>query len=128
MNWDYERLDENGKTERVYNFTIDADRKYTGQLVMNVKAWFDEHPDEWVARGWTKHIHYEPKEIKEKYPFNAQTQILLKGINRVDEHTIEDVFYVLDKSEEMMRLQELLGVVDPYGDSDSVYTINLINE
>lgn len=117
MTWDYEKLDEEGKKITVTNYTIDSKKEYTGQFVFNVKAWFDEHPDEWVARGWTKHIHYETKEIKQKWPHNAQTQILLKGINRVDEHTIEDVYYVLDKSEEMMRLQELLGVVDAWGDS-----------
>ncbi|MBR4458268.1 MAG: hypothetical protein IKS31_04850 [Clostridia bacterium] len=115
MTWDYEKLDEEGKKITVSNYTIDSKKEYTGQFVFNVKAWFDEHPDEWVARGWTKHIHYETKEIKQKWPHNAQTQILVKGINRVDEHTIEDVYYVLDKSEEMMRLQELLGVVDAWG-------------
>ena len=120
MTWDYEKLDEEGKKITVTNYTIDSKKEYTGQFVFNVKAWFDEHPDEWVARGWTKHIHYETKEIKQKWPHNAQTQILLKGINRVYEHTIEDVYYVIDKSEEMMRLQEMLGAVDSWFDGGVV--------
>ena len=120
MTWDYEKLDEEGKKITVTNYTIDSKKEYTGQFVFNVKAWFDEHPDEWVARGWTKHIHYETKEIKQKWPHNAQTQILVKGINRVDEHTIEDVYYVIDKSEEMMRLQEMLGAVDSWFDGGGV--------
>ncbi len=115
MTWDYEKLDKDGRKITVNNYTIDSKKEYTGKFVFNVKAYFDEHPDVWMAGGWTKHIFYEPKEIKQRWPHNAQTQVLLKGINRVDEHTIEDVYYVLDKSEEMMRLQELLGVVDEWG-------------
>lgn len=117
MVWDYEKLDADGRKITVNNYTIDSKKEYTGKFVFNVKAYFDEHPDVWMAGGWTKHISYEPKEIKQRWPHNTQTQVLLKGINRVDEHTIEDVYYVLDKSEEMMRLQELLGVVDAWGDS-----------
>ena len=123
MYWDYEKLDENGKKVTVSNYTLDSKKEYTGRFVINVKAWFDEHPAEWVARGWTKHIHSEPEEIKERWPHNSQTQILLKGTRRVDEHTIEDVYYAIDKSEEMMRLQELLGVVDPFDSFDNVVTI-----
>lgn len=121
MEWDYEKLDENGKTITVSNYTIDSKKEYTGQFVFNVKAWFDEHPDEWVARGWTKHIRWTGEEIKEKWPHNRQTQILVKATNRVDEHTIEDVYHVIDKSEEMMRLQETLRVVDAWGD-DTIVT------
>lgn len=126
MYWDYEKLDENGKKVTVSNYTLDSKKEYTGRFVINVKAWFDENPAEWVARGWTKHIHFEPEEIKERWPHNSQTQILLKGTRRVDEHTIEDVYYVIDKSEEMMRLQEMLGVVDPFDSYDAVVTVGAL--
>ena len=122
MNWYYEKLDKDGKTISVNNYTIDSKKEYTGQFVFNVKAWFDEHPDYWKEHGWTKHITFESKEIKEKWPHNAQTQILVKGTRRVDAHTIEDVYHVLDKSEEMMRLKEMLGVVDTW-DSNGVITL-----
>lgn len=115
MTWDYEKLDENGKKISVSNYTIDSKKEYTGQFVFNVKAWFDEHPDEAIARGWTKHIHYTPEEIKERWPHDEQTQIRVRATRRIDAHTIEDVYYVMDKSEEMMRLQEMLTVVDAFG-------------
>ena len=123
MTWEYKKLDENGKMVTVGNYTIDSKKEYTGRFVFNVKAWFDENPDERIARGWIKHIHWTPEEIKEKWPFNEQTQVLLKGTRRVDEHTVEDVYYVIDKSEEMMRLQEMLGVVDPFDSYDAVVTV-----
>ena len=120
MNWQYEKLDKDGKVITVSEYTIDSKKEYTGQFVFNVKAWFDENPEEWKARGWTKHIAWSNKEIKEKWPHNAQTQILLRGIKRIDEHTVEDTYHIINKSEEMMRLQELLGVVEPWVDSDVI--------
>lgn len=116
MNWYYEKLDDKGKTITVNTYTIDSKKEHTGQFVFNVKAWFDEHPDYWPEHGWTKHITYESKEIEEKWPHNKQTQILIREVRRVDAHTVEDTYHVIDKSEEMMRLQELLGVVEAWGD------------
>ena len=115
MSWDYEKLGEDGKRITVSGYTIDSKKKYTGQFVVNVKAWFDEHPDEAIARGWTKHIHLTPEEIRERWPHDEQTQILVRAVRRVDEHTVEDTYYVMDKSEEMMRLQEMLSTVDALG-------------
>ena len=123
MNWDYEKLDENGKKVTVNNYTIDSKKEYTGRFVFNVKAWFDENPDEWKTRGWTKHITHSAEEIREKWPHNAQTQILLKGTRRIDEYTVEDDYHVVDKSEEMLRLQELMAVVDPFDSFDNVAII-----
>lgn len=107
MNWRYEKLDEDGKLISLSNFTNDTEGKYTGRIVINAKAWFDENPDEWKARGWTKHLMLDDKEIKERYPHNKYTQYLLSSIRQVDEYTVEDVYYVMDKSEEQMLQEEL---------------------
>lgn len=122
MTWDYEKLDENGKRITVSNYTIDSKKEYTGRFVFNVKAWFDENPDERIARGWIKHIHWTPEEMKEKFPFNEQTQVLLRSVKVIDEYTVEDDFHAIDKSEEMMWLQEMLGVVDPFDTDAQVVT------
>lgn len=45
--WSYEKLDEEGKIKTIAgDYTNDADGKITGRIVMNVKAWFDENPEE----------------------------------------------------------------------------------
>lgn len=119
MNWCYEKLNDDGKTITVGTWTIDSKREYTGQYVVNVKAWFDEHDGYWQEHGWTKHIVWEDKEIKKKWPHNAQTQILIKEVKRVDAHTVEDDYHIVDKSEEMMRLQEMLDVV-AWGDGNVI--------
>lgn len=121
MNWSYERLKADGKIETVSVYTIDSKKEYTGKFVFNVRAYFDENPDLWKANGWTKHITWEQKEIDEKWPHNKQTQLLMKSTRNVDEHTIEDTFYVVDKSEEMMRLQELMSVVHGWDDGIVFY-------
>lgn len=125
MTWDYEKLGENGKLLTIGNYTIDSKREYTGRYVVNVKAWFDENPGEAIARGWTKHIHFERKEIEERWPHDPQTQILVKSTRRVDEHTIEDDYHAIDKSEEMMRLQEMAGVVDIFSDGVETEAANI---
>ncbi len=125
MDWDYEKLDENGKLITVSTWTIDSKKEYTGRYVMNVKAWFDEHPEERIARGWTKHIRWSPEEVREKWPHNPQTQVLVRALKPIDAHTVEDDYHIIDKSEEMMRMQELLGVVDAF---DSYDTMNVETE
>lgn len=125
MTWDYEKLDENGKLLTISNYTIDSKKEYTGRYVFNVKAWFDENPGEAIARGWTKHIRFERKEIEERWPHDPQTQILVKSTRRVDEHTIEDDYHAIDKSEEMMRLQEMAGAVDLFSDGVETEDVNI---
>lgn len=99
--WEYEKLDENGKIK--YCPINDYDGKITGHIVFGVKAWFDENPEERKRLGWVKHIHHDTKNIE----YNKRTQYLKRSTKQIDEYTVEDVYHVMDKSEEMMRLEEL---------------------
>ena len=112
MNWTYERLDENGNVQHCP--MVDADGSVTGRVVINVKAWFDENPDERIARGWVKHISYDYDEIKEMCPHDPQTQLLVRSTRQVDEHTIEDAFHAIDKSEEAMLMEDIFNTAGLY--------------
>lgn len=111
MRWDYEKLDEDGKLKSVNYYTNDTDGKITGKVIINVKAYFDENPDEWKRLGWTKHLHPSAKGVE----YNHQTQFLSKGTRRVDEYTVEDVYYIIDKSEEQLEFEEMLSVAQGEG-------------
>jgi len=117
MTWDYEKLDENLK--RKYCPINDPDGSITGRIVMGVKAWFDENPEERKRRGWIKHIKYTKEEIDEKWPHNKQSQYLIKTMKQIDPYTVEDEYHVVDKTEEMMLLEELLEVVS-WGSGNSI--------
>jgi len=108
LKWHYEKLDEEGKIQTVSQYINDTDGKITGKHVINVKAWFDENPEEWKRLGWTKRIEYDPKAVE----YNKQSQFIIVSQRRVDEYTIEDVVYVLDKSEEQMAFEEMLSVAE----------------
>lgn len=99
--WDYQKVDENGKIK--WAPMNDYDGKVTGHIVFGVKAWFDEHPEERKALGWIKHIRHDTKDIV----YNKRTQYLVPSIKNIDEYTVEDEYHIMDKSEEMMRLEEL---------------------
>lgn len=111
--WEYEKLDENGKIK--YCPINDYDGKITGHIVFGVKAWFDENPEERKRLGWVKHIRHETKDIA----YNKRTQYLKRSMKQIDDFTVEDVYHVMDKSEEMMRLEELTrgGF---WGDDDAI--------
>lgn len=99
--WDYQKVDENGKIK--WAPVNDYDGKITGHIVFGVKAWFDEHPEERKSLGWIKHIRHNRKDIV----YNKRTQYLVPSIKNIDEYTVEDEYHIMDKSEEMMRLEEL---------------------
>lgn len=112
--WYYERMGEDLKIERCPQ--DDKDGKVTGKCILNLPKWFDENPAERIRLGWTKHIYYEDKEIKEKWP-HTQSQYLVQSTKQVDEYTVEDDYHVLNKSEEMMLFEEMLNTVQGfYGD------------
>lgn len=100
--WDYEKYDEKG--EKIWLPINDYDGKITGKIVMNTKAYFDENPEEAKRLGWIKHIHRNREDIK----CDSQTQYIIWGTKAIDEYTIEDTYYIMDKSEEQMELEELL--------------------
>ena len=108
MRWGYEKLNEDMKIE--YLPTNDTDGKITGKIIMNLKAYFDENPEERIRLGWTKHISYTEEEIKEKVQYNPQTQYLIKYQKQIDEYTIEDAYNVIDKTEEMMLFEDMLAL------------------
>ena len=110
--WSYEKLDENSKIK--YAPMNDFDGSVTGRIVFGVKAWFDENPEERKRLGWIKHIHHDTKDIE----YDRRSQYLVKATRAIDEWTIEDEYHVLDKSEEMMRLQELMGGIDSWYNED----------
>lgn len=108
MRWGYEKLNEDMKIE--YLPTNDTDGKITGKIIMNLKAYFDENPEERIRLGWTKHISYTEEEIKEKVQYNPQTQYLIKYQKQIDEYTIVDAYNVIDKTEEMMLFEDMLAL------------------
>lgn len=112
MYWTYERLDENGYAQRCP--AVDADGEVTGHIVINVKAWFDENPEERKRLGWVKHVMWEYEEIKERFPYDPTTQVLVKSVRNVDEWTVEDAYHALDKSEEAMLLEEIFQTAGLY--------------
>lgn len=103
-NWYYERLDEN--LERETCPQDDKDGKITGKIILNVPAYFDENPEERIRLGWIKHITHSTKDIE----YNRQSQYLSQSINQIDAYTVEDVYHVLDKSEEQLLFEDMLDV------------------
>ena len=115
----YEKLDENGKIKPCP--ISDFDGSITGHIVIGVRQWFDENPDEARRLGWIKHIYHRPKDLNIAY--DRATQYLRKVLKQVDEWTVEDDYVVLEKSEEQMRLEETLGGYYE-GSSSIVWTVD----
>lgn len=114
MDRQYIRLKEDGSLEHCPTF--DYDGRVTGKIVVNVPAYFDENPDEARRLGWTKRITHDSKEIREIVgEWNPQSQYLVVSQRQVDEWTVEDVYHVMDKSEEMMAHEELSTGVETMG-------------
>lgn len=109
-NWTYEKLDENYEVKSCP--MNDTDGKITGQIIIGLPQWFDENPEERKRLGWIKHIHHEEKDVD----YNKQTQYVVCATREIDEYTIEDVYHVLDKSEEMFLFEEMLEVYGLHSD------------
>lgn len=111
--YDYEKIVD-GKLKTVGEYTIDHDRSITGKFVVNVKAYFDENPEERIRLGWTKHIHPDASLI-----YDRQTQYLVTLPKQVDAFTIVDEYHALPKTEEMLELEEMLESIGVWYDGDS---------
>lgn len=107
----YEKYKEDGTLQ--YCPANDPDGSITGKKVMFLKAWFDENPEERKRLGWVKHIHYEQKDIK-AIGYDPLTQYLIPSVVKVDDYTIQDAYHIINKSEEMMALEEMLEVMNLY--------------
>ncbi len=113
--WRYERLNEEHKVEHIWgNFDNDVDGKKTGHIVMNVKAWLDENPEERKRLGWIKHFYYEARDLQKIIEYNPQTQNLLTSEHVIDEFTIEDEYHVMDKSEEQLLFEDMLSMANGF--------------
>ena len=104
----YEKYDDEFKSTNCPQ--DDKDGKITGKFVLNVIAYFDENPEERIRLGWIKHITHDPDDPEEGIEYNRQTQFVVKSVRQVDDYTLEDVYHVLDKSEEQLALEEMLAV------------------
>lgn len=110
MTWTYKRLKEDGTIE--YLPTNDTDGSITGKIILGVKQWFDENPDEYKARGWIKHIQHTEKEIKEIVgDYNTQTQYITTTQKMIDDYTIEDTYNIGTKSEEMLLFEDIANTL-----------------
>ena len=99
-------MDENLKT--VHCPQNDIDGKITGHIVLGLPLWFDENPEERKRLGWIKVIHHSRDEMD----YNRQTQYCVPALRTIDEYTVEEYYNVMDKTEEMMLLEELLSSIE----------------
>lgn len=112
-NYEYEKYDaEKGKV--ITCPMDDKDKKITGKCILNLPKWFDENPEERKRLGWIKHIRHTSDEILD---FDPQTEFVVKSVKTVDEHTVEDVLHVMQKSEDQLAFEEMLSVAS-WGNSD----------
>lgn len=105
--WRYEKLDENFNTKTIMEGNNDVDGSITGHVVINVKAWFDENPEERIRLGWTKHYFDDEKPAG----YNPQTQNLIVSAKQIDDYTIEDEYHVVNKSEEQLAFEDMFSMM-----------------
>ena len=110
----YEKLDENFKMQ--YCPAHDYDGSVTGHIVINVRAWFDENPEERKRLGWIKHLYYDSNEelMADLPDFDPASQYLVESTVNIDPWTVKDVYHTIDKTEEMMLLEEMLETMNLY--------------
>lgn len=102
MYWTYEKLDENYNPISLP--TNDFDGTITGKIIINLKSYFDENPQLRKSLGWIKHIKKKSSEIE---GYDPQTQNIMVGSQKIDDYTIVDEYYLVDKTEEQMLYEEL---------------------
>lgn len=107
----YEKYDMESD-ERKYCPMNDENGEITGKCIIGLKEWFDENPEERKRLGWVKHITHRPTEL---IGYDSQTMYALKSVRQIDEYTIEDVYHLVEKSEEMMLFEEMYGALQESG-------------
>lgn len=110
VKWSYQKFDENYEIK--YCPVNDLDGSITGKIVIGLKQWFDENPEERIRLGWIKCIEGD----RESVEYNKQSQYLVSVPKQIDPYTIQEEFRIIDKSEEQMLLEELLNE-SIYGES-----------
>lgn len=98
----YEKYDIASDT-RQYCPVNDENGAITGKCIIGLKEWFDENPEERKRLGWIKHITHKPDEI---IGYDPQTMYALRSVKTIDEYTVEDVYHLVEKPEEMMLFEE----------------------
>lgn len=102
----YEKYEEDGT---VTSCPLNDDNgKYTGKHIIGLKEWFDENPEERKRLGWIKHIEHYPTEL---IGYDSQTMYARRSLRKVDDYTVEDVYHLIEKSEEMMLFEEQYEMV-----------------
>ena len=116
-NWYYEKFDEEKLSTKRLPMN-DLDGSIAGKIIMNLPEYFDENPEERKCLGWVKHITKDIREME----YNRQTQYYVRTVKTIDDYTVEDVYHIMDKSEEMLLLEELLEAVGYIGDTSGGIT------
>lgn len=111
MEWTYEKYDED------FNRTVcpmhDTDGSITGKVIINLRTWFDENPEERIKLGWIKHYHYDYEEVEKMY--DHQTQFVETTTKMIDEYTLQDEIVIFDKTEDMLVYEELISASQKAG-------------
>ena len=105
MEWRYEKYDK--EFNRTQCPIHDTDGSITGNVIINLRQWFDENPEERIRLGWIKHYYYTYEDVEKMY--DSQTQFVEVSTKMLDEYTIQDEIVVFDKTEDMLADEELHG-------------------
>ena len=101
--WYYQRFDPE-TFELKHCPHTDLDGAITGHRgIFDLPSWLDENPEERIRLGFIKHIRADRDAVE----YNPQTQYLTRSVRTIDAHTVEDVWTVLDKTEDMLLMEEL---------------------
>ena len=99
----YTKLDGKGEETYLPNNDYNGTITGTGKCVLNIKAWFDENPEIRKSLGYIKVITPSIDDLE----YNKQTQYIEWSKAFIDEYTIMRTPHIINKSEEMLRLEEL---------------------
>ena len=104
----YEKLDEN--LDVITCPMNDLDGSITGHIVVGLRQWFDENPEERKRLGWIKHLTPTLKEqLGEDVDLTGK--YLTTTLRQIDEYTVEDEYHIMPMSEEMMEFAEMANAL-----------------